>query len=199
MEVKLVASFKNFRHLEVWYEDKLVATVDKSLFKKKIQLLTATTNIHEQFEILEKKIAYQYAIWLLSRRSYSTWEIKKKLKEKLIRDSSVTYVIEKLSSFLNDEELCLSILRTQSAQGKGERVMIQKISQRLGISWDQAKQAVESVYNEQDQIKKAVFLLQKKARDQGKALRFLLGRGFPYSIALQAIRNQRDLDSEEMQ
>ncbi len=198
MEVKIIASEKNRRHLEIWAYETLIKIVDKSLFKKKIKDITDPSNIHEQLEILEKKIALNFAYFLLSRKSYSNHELKKKLTDRLISTASQEYVLNQIATYLNDEELLESIVRVEKGKGKGERAIVGKVATRLGIPYQEAKEVVESRYSFEDQVISATKLLRKKPFPKEKALRFLLGKGYSYSAASQAFRNQHDLDSEEM-
>ncbi len=200
MEVKLIPSLRKPNHLEIWAGETLIKTVDNSLFKKKIREITNSSNIHEKLEILEKKIALNYVIFLLSRRAYSSHELKNKMKERLISTASQQYVLSQVSPYLDDEKLLESIVRVEKSKGKGERAIVRKVATRLGLSLQEASRIVESGYCFQDQVDNAITLLKKKPLLQKeKALRFLVGRGYSYSAASQAVRNRHALDSEEME
>lgn len=203
MEVKLIQSDQNQRHLHIMAGDELIKTIDKSLYKKHLTNISHMTNIQEELEILEQKVALNYALFLLSRRSYSTFELKKKLKEKLISRAAIDLTLSKCEGYISDEELILSIIRVEAGRGKGERAIVEKLVKRMGRNREEMAGLVEENYTTESRQAKAIQLLKKKFpgcltyETKAKALRHLVGRGFSYQIASEAVsRSQHELVSE---
>ncbi len=205
MEVKINPSEENQRHLHIWQGDLYIKKVDKILFKRHLAQIRKMTNIQQEIEILEKKVAYSYLLYLLSRQSYSNHELKKKLSSRLFSSESIAYVLDKASCYICEEELMNSIIRIEVSKGKGERVIVEKLAYRLGLQREEVADMVREKYSSETQERKAIEIVKKKFKgeiDQAKkvkALRFLVSRGFSYQIAsIAMLRSQHDLDSEEM-
>ena len=193
MEVKLIESENNPRHLEIWLGDDFLMTIDKRLYRKNLTQIRKMTNIHEDVVILEQKVATNYLLSILARRAYTTYELRKKLKDKLISITSVDYALEKVSSYLSDDDLIESIIRVEISKGKGGRVIEQKVIKRSGKAREVVKDLVAAQYVEEDQLVMAIALVRKKLKGaldyktRAKVLRFLVGRGFSYQTAQEAL------------
>lgn len=206
MEVKVAQNSQNPRHLDVYVQEELVKIIDKTLYKRCLRDIRKMKNLEEEFKVLEQRVSLNYTLFLLGRRAYSTFEITKKLKEKLISQSSIDLTLSKCTDYISDEDLIASIIRVESGRGKGKRAIMTKLTQRLGKTRDELEGWLETHYPEDSELERAVALSGKKYRktlsfeEKGKAIRFLVGRGFSYPIAKEALfKSQRDLDNEEME
>jgi regulatory protein len=136
-----------------------------------------------------KKIAYSF----LNYKPRTEKEIRKKLKEKKISDSSTDKVITILKDlkYLDDSKYAKQYLEEKLANNpKGKRVIAMKLAEK-GINKEVIKSVIESEYNEDTETKKAKELLikyLKKVRAKSdldkrqKCYRYLLSRGFDYEI-----------------
>ena len=206
MEVKVAQSSQNPRHLDVYIKDEFIKTVDKSLYRRHLKDIHNVRDVKRDLARLERKISLNYTLFLLGRRAYSSYEISKKLKEKLISQASIEESLRKCSHYISDEDVIASIIRVESSKGKGKRAIMNKLSQRLGKKRDELDGWLEAHCSEDSELERAISIATKKFRklltfeEKGKAIRFLVGRGFSYQIAKEALfRSQHVLDSEGME
>lgn len=194
-KVKLLPSSKNHHHLEVWDEEKCVKIIDKRLYKKELYKISHDDSVADCWENLEKKVALRYTLFLLNRKAYSSYELKKKLEERLVSKQVVVEVLSIVGDFLNDEALGESIVRVEKRQGKGERIIQHKLTRRLGWSHDVAAQFITAHLSIEEQLAEAKKRLARRfcaplsMKDKAKALRYLLQRGYTYDTARMAIKN----------
>ncbi len=121
---------------------------------------------------------------LLSRRDYSEKEIREKLLKKGFSEEIVERVVEyiKEEGYINDRELGERLKELAIERGKSKLYLKKKLYQK-GIS------SIEISYEEE--LEAAVNLLKKKykkEKDYRKVLKFLINRGFSYSVASEAAK-----------
>jgi regulatory protein len=144
-----------------------------------------------------KKIAYNF----LNYKPRTEKEIRKKLKEKKISESSIAKIITILKDlkYLDDNQYAKQYLEEKLANNpKGKRVIAMKLAEK-GINREVIKSVVDTSYNEETEIKKAKELLAKylkKVRAKSgldkrqKCYRYLLSRGFDYEIVKEVCKTE---------
>lgn len=154
----------------------------------------------------KKEYDYQsllsYSLFLLSKRDYSIKKMTEKLSSKTENEDFVNQVISKLidNNYLSDERKAQSIIRTYSNKETGE-----KLKQRLklaGINQQTIEDLKEDLTPEKQELEekcKALFLSKFKSYHPDyydKYVRFLLNKGFDYSIISIIIKEQKKLFDE---
>lgn len=144
---------------------------------------------------LNKK-AYNYAIFLLSRRDYSIYKMKKKLQEKKYPDDVANSTIELLleQNYLREEEYKRQRIKQLILKGYADGYIIQKLEQEKLFCEKEDLDAIRSQRHEMSTEQIIISLIEKKLRTneipqdkwaqkklQDKILRFLLSKGFHYS------------------
>ncbi len=150
--------------------------------------------------------AFEIAGSLLSRRSHSVSELRKKLREREVPYDEINKVISECErlGFLNDSKFAESVITTLKLRGSGP-VKIRSKLMKAGVAKDiiderlgQSNMPSDDPYSEnisdataaENALRRKLVTLMKepdvrKRRD--KALRFLAGRGFTSDTAFKAI------------
>lgn len=134
----------------------------------------------------------QAAYAILSRRAYSERELKQKLLKKGYDEEQINEAVYYLSErgYLNDTALSGMLVRKYVKCGKyGTRAIINKITQR-GISSEIIQETMAN--HNFDELAQAITIIEKmlnksEKADNAKISRFLINRGFSYSIIRQVI------------
>jgi len=135
----------------------------------------------------ETRRALDYAFNILGGKSYSEFELRKKLKSKMFETDIINIVISKLDEYhLIDDEAYAKIL-VESYKLDGPKRMENKLIQR-GISQEIAKNAVNCLSEGVEECKieqlSAKYLKnkEKSAQNLQKLYRYLIGRGFGHEV-----------------
>lgn len=134
-----------------------------------------------------KQSAYNYCIFLLSKREYSTKSITDKMKQKDIPEKEIQETIEKLKKlkFLDDKRFADIFVRNKSDINKwGERKIKMELSIKHNITNDIVDEIIEeNNINFEDEktkcyIKKYGYTLPEDSREYQKRMAFLARRGY---------------------
>lgn len=140
---------------------------------------------------------YQYALTIVSRFSYTTFEIRTKLRNRNVSEKDIDEIVTKLEqlNYVNDyhyaEERIRYLIITKK---ESKRSVIQKLRQK-GLSDEVINKYLNEYINEEEVIEKlALKTVPKHARHslryaQDKVIAFLLRRGFKYEDVRNAIKN----------
>jgi SOS response regulatory protein OraA/RecX len=120
----------------------------------------------------EYKIAKNYALWLLGRRSYSKAMLFKKLKEKRVSEPQSTRLIEEFEKlgYLSDNDYARAMREQKIRQGYGPRYIEQyfrskgldpKLAKTDEVSQKEALKKWETKLRGKDPAKRSAFLLRK--------------------------------------
>lgn len=191
MKVKIIQSEKNPRELEIYLDDELYKSVSKYLFKRHLSALKHVSDFPTAFALLEEKISYQFGLALLSKKAYTTFELRNKLTDKF-SPPAIDHCLLKLKPYLRDEELIKSLILKEIQAGSGLRKILLKAKKRSGFPHEILKSWIEDSFPHELQLEKARKLLATKMKGQDpksrqRAFRFLLSRGFSYDIAFAVI------------
>ena len=140
-----------------------------------------------------KESLYSYALFLLSKREYSIKKLTDKLLTKIEEEQKeiVDEIINKLIeyNYISDERKAKSILRNYSQKESGE-----KLKQRLKLAGINKEVIDEIDLLEDPEIlkEKGLKLLKSKYKNYDtnnvdKYIRFLLNKGFTYSVVKDII------------
>ncbi len=152
--------------------------------------------------------SWSYALWLLSRKSYTGAEIRDKLLRKQAPAEVIQAVITKLEQYryLDDQRYTESYV--QSRKHKKGRLQIKQELRRKGISDHLMEQELEALDTETE-LQAASNLLRKNQwrfqtddanKNHVKAYRYLAQRGFSVEIvqeALTQLKRQVDTDAQD--
>ena len=141
----------------------------------------------------EKSTALDKALTYITATQKTEKQIRDYLQKKGYVQAVIEYVIEKMRgyNFLNDRGYAQDYVQEVSVK-KGGKLIKQELKKR-GVSDDAIDEALSTLSTE-DQTQTALQILQKylryKEKDQAalqKAFRYLLGKGFEYEIAKDAL------------
>jgi len=162
----------------------------------------------QQIEVIllneEKKKAKDRALNFLSYRDRSEKEIRTKLKDVGYEENIVEWVIGELKrlKFIDDERFAHSYAQTQMITRPMGEYFLKKELQQKGIEAELIEQAVEKVYQEDDQFSVAFELAQQRKKryndiDEMKAKKrvsdFLLRRGFSWEIVSEVLERWNEI------
>ncbi len=141
------------------------------------------------------KETYQAAMKLLMRRMYSIQELHSKLVVKGHSEIAISHVILELSQrgYLDDTALCDILFRKYSSIRKYSiKQIIAKLKLR-GLTMETI-QSIMNQYEGINEIDAALNLLRKRylnpqTVDHAKIVRYLLSKGFSYSVIHQATQS----------
>jgi len=153
--------------------------------------------------------AFRYAIWLLSRRGYSSGELKEKFCLKSLSTELQDKIIERLilKKFLNDHDFTDQFVRSKMAQNWGPR-KIQAAFQKKRIPREMGEKALARAFpsaDEKEQAKTYLFrqkqrFLRKKEKKAGdnlrKAFEFLIRKGYSLEAARLAVKDVFSYNSD---
>ncbi len=141
----------------------------------------------------EKQTALDKALTYITATQKTEKQIRDYLQKKGYVQAVVEYVVEKMRgyNFLNDKGYAEDYVREVSAKKGGKLIKLEL--RKKGVSEAEIDEAVSALSSE-EQTQAALQILQKylrfKDREQAtlqKAFRYLLGKGFDYEIAKEAL------------
>ena len=153
-------------------------------------------NTRKTFSNLPNKESYLYCLRQLARKSFTTFELRKKLTEKEASEEAITYALKKCSPYINDEEIIRRNIEVEFEKGKGPYFILMKVKRRCDFSTNLLKQWIDEIATEEKLIAIAEKLIAKRYKDKQKAYRFLVSRGFPLDVISRTLHV---LDNVEMQ
>ncbi|WP_373817983.1 recombination regulator RecX [Glaesserella sp.] len=130
-----------------------------------------------------KHSAISYLIYLLSKRDYSEFELRQKLKQKAYSTDEIEQAIEQAQAnhWQSDERFCEMFIRYRAQQGYGPRRLKQELQQKGVSEWLISQQLSNS---EIDWFELAERLFEKKCpptldiKAKQKMWRFMASHGF---------------------
>lgn len=150
----------------------------------------------------DEKRLWSYAIWLLSRKDYTAFEITQKMLKHQPDSDIVDKVISKLKevNYINDERRATSI-----ANSYLKKEAPAKLKQRLsmkGVDKETIQSVIEEVSSPELELETALKLLQRKFKHYDKEVypkytSHLSMRGFSWNIISQAIDHFKNNSSPD--
>ena len=174
----------NDKEIIISFSNELSKHVYKPFFYKKLRDLKQAKTVDEFSEIfnkMEQKRSFQYATYLLSKRSYGSNELKAKLLSRFISEESSQLAIEKClqCGYIDDEALVLSYIRRELRKGYGPKLLISKIAFKLRIEKEDVQNIYDMQVTEEELLEQRQKLVaKKKFSDPYKERQYLYKRGF---------------------
>lgn len=151
----------------------------------------------------EFKEAYNYCVFLLSKRDYSKYKIQQKLKSRKYSEDNIKEVIQLLvdQNYLREEAYLRMRIKTLLYKGVSNYYIKQKLSQEKLNASDEYIDALreENHMSKEDSLE---YLLNKKLRGKeipqeyeakaklkNNVLRFLISKGHSFQDANQALKD----------
>jgi SOS response regulatory protein OraA/RecX len=191
IKIRAIMNDKDSRLLDIFADDILIATVLKFFFRKSLSFPSRLDNLAEAkkwFNEMEKKRAKSYLLYLLSRRSYHSSELMKKLKKKLISDKTINEVMKEVGIYLDDKSWIKQKIEKEFARGCGPKTMQAKFFTK-GVLIDHEE--MDNILTFDRQKEMVVSLLKRKflkrAFDPRQALSYLSRRGFSYKLIKEGL------------
>lgn len=126
------------------------------LFRKTMDLPKTFSSLDELdawFLEIEKKAARNYCLRLLSKRSYLSDSLKKKMEKKLLSLAAIADALffVKERGYVDDENLCIQYIEKEKKKGWGPFIIQRKLH-LLGVSISKAQILLNKYYPESEQI-----------------------------------------------
>ncbi|MDD5491876.1 MAG: regulatory protein RecX [bacterium] len=145
--------------------------------------------------------AVRYCLYLLSRKSYTSWQLRDKLKKKDYPPAVIPEALAKLNSwrYLDDDKFTELYIRERiRSKPRGQFILLRELKLK-GIPPELAKDKIAKVMSEEkvDDLGLAERALKRKLRgylkapaEKGiqRAKNYLLRQGFSYEITDKLIR-----------
>ncbi|WP_243026658.1 regulatory protein RecX [Thermus albus] len=136
---------------------------------------------------MEKAEAMAYALRLLARRALSRARLREKLRDRF-PEGEVEGVLARLEAmgYLDDRAFAEAFVASRRKYGPHK---LRHLLRAQGVAQEVVEEVL-SAYGEEENLEAALKVLRRYPRrqDKAKAVRFLQGRGFPLSVALEAYR-----------
>lgn len=139
---------------------------------------------------------------MLERRDHSSGEIREKLRRYGFAEPAIDRAIQRAMELrlLNDGRFAALFIETKKRSGWGRRKIEQSLRVK-GIRVDSIEGYPEAFFSEEDDLSRARSLLKKKhIPDQKpfeKLVRFLMAKGFSYSISSDAVKEHMALTGDD--
>ncbi len=167
--------------------------VGRILIKEDIGLPLDEEAAFDAIHALEGRVCYTVLTEMLSRRDHSTDEVRQKLIDYGFRnqeiDIAISHALE--HGYLNDGRFMSYFIEERKRRGWGRR-KIEVELRRKGIDFEAIPGYPEAFFCEEDDRERALSVLKRKPipsdRAYEKLVRHLMTKGFPYSIASDAVR-----------
>lgn len=182
-------------------ELKFPQAAGRALNAEGIPLPLAKDRFFERLEALEQKACTEQLLSALERRDLSRAEAA----EKLDRLGFLPQFVEPSVSFacahrfINDLRYASSFIDRKKRQGWGRRRIERELAHR-GVAYEELEGYPEAYFSDEDDLQRARALLARKsvpaAKPYEKLVRFLMGKGFPYGTAAEAVRQRLSEEGE---
>lgn len=147
----------------------------------------------DQWQELEIRGAKSYALQKLSKKAYSSKELKKFLRDKLVSEDSTNLVLKNLKEkgFVNDQDWMESFIRVGIAKKLSPRALSEKLKAK-GCSKEEIIKALEKNYSEKMKKQILAGLIEKeinrfKAKDTSENRKKIIAKLYRKGFLLQDI------------
>lgn len=149
----------------------------------------------DRIHALEGKVCMAMLTDMLNRRDHSSSEVRTKLKLYGYRDEEIEPCVEHATQlrFLNDARFASYFIEERKRRGWGQRKIELELKAK-GVDARDVPGYPEAFFSPDDDAERADQLLARRAIPPQKAyeklVRFLMGKGFSYSQASDAVRRR---------
>ncbi|UTR14061.1 recombination regulator RecX [Salipaludibacillus sp. LMS25] len=188
-------------YIKVNNKDQYAFTVSEDLLVRE-QLLRGKDMSEDDITLLQEKDdldkAMQKVLNFLSYRMRSELEVFNYLKELEVSDDQIGEMMDRLREleFVNDRLFAEAFVRTKRDTGKKGPLIIEQELHQKGISQGLIDDAMTQ-YTIEQQLEHAIIMIDKKQssykneglkKKQQKLIQFIIQRGYPHSIAVEALK-----------
>ncbi len=155
-----IAPKENAYHVNtIFIDDEPWKDIHTSIFGRQELELIST----EQFEILEVKKVKAFVYKKLSQKNYSSFELKKILKEYLVSESVIESVIKECKNlgYINDKDFLETFIRSAKAKNKGPEWILQKLMLK-GLKRETCQKFLETQDSSDDRVLRIKSLLETR-------------------------------------
>ena len=146
--------------------------------------------------------AYVDGLKMLARRELSEQQVRQRLARKEYEPDEIDQAIARLREerAINDQRVAEAIARTETGIRKRGKVRVRMQLERVGISKDTARQAIDSVFEAIDDEALLESSLRKRLRGRetiaddrefARLFRYLIGQGFESDRVMKALKAYR--------
>lgn len=150
---------------------------------------------------LEERTCFNVLIEMLSRRDYACEEARGKLAHYGYFPSSIDKALERAASysFINDEQFMVRFVESRKARGWGRRKIERELALH-GVDVDAIPGYPDRFFSVEDETDRARAVVAKRpvpaARAFEKLVKYLMGKGFSYAAASEAVRERLAMEDE---
>lgn len=181
-------------------DDEVIKEIHTSIFGKNPRFVAkGSLSISEQLLSWEKKCVRNFVLRRLAKKGYTSFELKKILKERLVSASSIEEVVSEMERLgaIDDKEWVLGFIRGKS-KSSGTKSIIYKLK-NIGIPEEMAAPLLAQEESERPQGERIRYLLERKfrkydltqAKEKQKAIASLLRRGFDYEEIVSELKKPK--------
>lgn len=169
--------------------------VGRLLMEGEPPLPAEADEIFSHIHALEARVAMTQVTEMLGRRDHSIDEVRVKLRQYGYRPEEIEPVLSRAQElrYLDDTRFAVYFVEERKRRGWGRRKIELELS-RKGISPDDLLGYPDRFFSEDEDLERARALLDRKsipaARPFEKLVRFLMGKGFSYSLAADAVHGR---------
>ncbi len=139
----------------------------------------------------------------LARREYSREELRVRLRHRGADDDAIERALDDLAvaGYLSDAR-CAQAIVAHKAGRYGKRAIAHALKEK-GIAAPEAQAALRALDDGDEFAEAQALWLQRFAvpptdqRERARQIRFLLGRGYPLSVAMRVLRQAGDGDEDD--
>ena len=141
-------------------------------------------------------------LYVKNRRDHATGEVRDKLARYGFHQPAIDFAVERATEyhFLDENRFCSYFIEERKRRGWGQRKIETELKRRH-VVLDDIPGYPEDYFAVEDDLARASALLAKRrvpeTRGFEKLVRFLMGKGFSYHIAADAVKARLDAEREE--
>lgn len=174
--------------------------VGRLLLQDVISLPMGEEDAFDAIHALEGRECLALLIEILNRRDHSIGEIRCKLASYGYREIEIDQAVDRAveAKFLDDARFSSFFIDERKRRGWGRRKIEMELKRR-GVDPNAIPGYPEVFFSDEDDVERASALLRRKqvpdSRPYEKLVRHLLGKGFTYSIASEAVKQRLSSDN----
>ena len=169
--------------------------VARAFEKEAPALPAAYEEVRDALLALDARVCFTTLVDALARRDHAEAEAREKLSAIGFRAASIESALSRAreARFIDDARFARYFIDERTRRGWG-RIRIEQELRRRGVDADSVPGYPEEFFSADDDLSRARALLDRKAvpdtRAFEKLVRFLMGKGFPYALARDAVKER---------
>lgn len=196
MKITKIVTQKNNSRLSIFADGKFLCGLDLEVLSS-LNLKVGDTITEEIKEIFNKENSHskcmRSALSLLNYRNRTSFELRKKLKEKFFDESEIEYTVNKLvNDHIIDDNNFLETYISYYKSSVSKQKIIQKLWQQ-GVPNHVIMAKIDEIFNEDDEYKSCLEAMNMKTRsmsiEKDKLIRHLLYKGYKYNVVSKVIND----------